>query len=467
MRSASPDGGRHGCARAAPRSGTASRGSRRNRARVHAPGRVGDVLFGEQDQRHVAVPRATGLAAAKTPTELECRCVRERRADEDQVRAVSLGERQGLAAAARTQNGEAVAGQVALEEPAGRGSDSATRTAAAVTAVTCSNVAPQCVTSQMSFHAKLRRLFDRRFDNRLARTAILGTLLVPAAATAATPTASWQRAAPCPSLARRSRRRRWDRRSSSSADTSPTARRADGSTYDARRRAWERLPDLAVPVNHAAAAGRTRRGCTSSAATPPCASRRATCSRSPAAPSRVCARPHRTAGRWRCGDRRAAALRRRRREQHRPGAPDARPRPRERALDHGTRPDASRASRRHDRRPAHLCRRRTPARLRHEPAARRVLGAGRAALAARAAASTGARRDGSRSARPLARLRRRWRRRERCAASTRSTSARRWRRLPDLPTARHGLGVVRQDGRIYVVAGGRAPASSSAARTKS
>jgi non-specific serine/threonine protein kinase len=35
--------------------------------------------------------------------------------------------------------------------------------------------------------------------------------------------------------------------------------------------------------------------------------------------------------------------------------------------------------------------------------------------------------------------------------------ARRWRRLPDLPTARHGLGVVRQDGRIYVVAGGPRP----------
>jgi Kelch motif/Galactose oxidase, central domain len=37
------------------------------------------------------------------------------------------------------------------------------------------------------------------------------------------------------------------------------------------------------------------------------------------------------------------------------------------------------------------------------------------------------------------------------------TRARRWRRLPNLPTPRHGLGVVGAGGRVYVVAGGRQP----------
>jgi N-acetylneuraminic acid mutarotase len=37
------------------------------------------------------------------------------------------------------------------------------------------------------------------------------------------------------------------------------------------------------------------------------------------------------------------------------------------------------------------------------------------------------------------------------------TRARRWRRLPNLPTPRHGLGVVGAGGRVYVVAGGRHP----------
>jgi N-acetylneuraminic acid mutarotase len=36
----------------------------------------------------------------------------------------------------------------------------------------------------------------------------------------------------------------------------------------------------------------------------------------------------------------------------------------------------------------------------------------------------------------------------------------RWRRLPDLPTARHGLGVVYASGRVYVVAGGPTPGLS-------
>ncbi|MDQ2981679.1 MAG: galactose oxidase, partial [Actinomycetota bacterium] len=37
---------------------------------------------------------------------------------------------------------------------------------------------------------------------------------------------------------------------------------------------------------------------------------------------------------------------------------------------------------------------------------------------------------------------------------------RRWRRLPNLPTPRHGLGVVALGGRVYVVAGGPTPGLS-------
>jgi hypothetical protein len=37
------------------------------------------------------------------------------------------------------------------------------------------------------------------------------------------------------------------------------------------------------------------------------------------------------------------------------------------------------------------------------------------------------------------------------------TTSRAWRRLPDLPTPRHGLGVAASGGRLYVVAGGRTP----------
>ena len=40
------------------------------------------------------------------------------------------------------------------------------------------------------------------------------------------------------------------------------------------------------------------------------------------------------------------------------------------------------------------------------------------------------------------------------------TRTARWRRLPDLPTARHGLGVVGLKGRVYVVAGGPTPGLS-------
>jgi hypothetical protein len=35
--------------------------------------------------------------------------------------------------------------------------------------------------------------------------------------------------------------------------------------------------------------------------------------------------------------------------------------------------------------------------------------------------------------------------------------SRRWTRLPDLPTPRHGLGVVAAGGRIWALAGGPAP----------
>jgi hypothetical protein len=37
---------------------------------------------------------------------------------------------------------------------------------------------------------------------------------------------------------------------------------------------------------------------------------------------------------------------------------------------------------------------------------------------------------------------------------------RRWRRLPDLPTPRHGLGVLGFGGRVYVIGGGPMPGLS-------
>ena len=47
---------------------------------------------------------------------------------------------------------------------------------------------------------------------------------------------------------------------------------------------------------------------------------------------------------------------------------------------------------------------------------------------------------------------------ERCAPSTRTTSLRRrWSRLADLPTPRHGLGVAALGGAVYVIGGGPKP----------
>src|SRR2546421_103215 len=38
-----------------------------------------------------------------------------------------------------------------------------------------------------------------------------------------------------------------------------------------------------------------------------------------------------------------------------------------------------------------------------------------------------------------------------------NVARRRWRRLADLPTPRHGLGVVAANGRVYAIAGGPKP----------
>jgi hypothetical protein len=108
----------------------------------------------------------------------------------------------------------------------------------------------------MSFHAKVRRIVDRVVDSRLTRTAVVGTLLLPAAAAAATPTPRWQRAAPMPVA-----RTEVAAASLGSAIVVTGGYLADGSTsgrvdlYDPGARRWERLPDLPLPVNHAAAAG--------------------------------------------------------------------------------------------------------------------------------------------------------------------------------------------------------------------
>ena len=270
----------------------------------------------------------------------------------------------------------------------------------------CSNVAPQCVTSQMSFHAKLRRLFDRRFDNRLARTAILGTLLVPAAATAATPTARLATRRPC---ARRShggrggvggigvRRRRRIRR-----------RRHDERTRERVRRPPPRVGAAARPRRPSEPRGRRRPyrarvyvvGGYTALRKP---SRDVfAITRSAVARVRAPAPEPRAAGG-------AAILGRR---LYVVGGVSSTGLARrtlvldlERALDDGTRPDTSRASLSPPTADASMpsadaCAATTRTCDSSSPG-RRESGA------ARAAASTGARRDGSRSARPLARLRRR------------------------------------------------------------
>jgi N-acetylneuraminic acid mutarotase len=312
----------------------------------------------------------------------------------------------------------------------------------------------------MSFHAKLRRLFDRRFDNRLARTAILGTLLVPAAATAATPTASWQRAASVPVA-----RTEVAAASMGSAFVVVGGYVADGTTsgrvdvYDARRRAWERLPDLAVPVNHAAAAGPYRArvyvvGGYTALRKP---SRDVfAITRSAVERVRAPAPEPRAAGGAAILGRRlyvvggvsSTGLARRTlvldlESERWTTAPGPTPREHLAVTTDGRRIYAVGGRLRGYDTNLRLVESWAPGerRWRREPPLPQARGGTGAAVRGRWLVSVG-------GEAPSGTLRR---------VYAFDLRARRWRRLPDLPTARHGLGVVRQDGRIYVVAGGPRP----------
>jgi Galactose oxidase, central domain/Kelch motif len=312
----------------------------------------------------------------------------------------------------------------------------------------------------MSFHAKVRRLVDRGIDSRLARTAILGTLLVPAVATAAAPSARWQRAAPVP-LARTE----VAAASVGTAFVVVGGYLADGATsgrvdlYDPRRRAWERLPDLAVPVNHAAAAGpyRSTAYVVGGYTAPREPSRdvftitRGTVQRlrAPAPEPRAAAgaaivgrRLYVVGGVGTTGLARRTLVLDLETERW---STAAGPTPREhlavttdsrriyavggrlRGYDTNLRLVESWAP--------------GERRWRREPPLPQARGGTGAAVRGRWLVSVG-------GEAPSGTLRR---------VYAFDLRARRWRRLPDLPTARHGLGVVRQDGRIYVVAGGPRP----------
>ena len=80
---------------------------------AHAVDGVG-LLRPEHDHRHVAVPRTSRLALAQPAADVELA------AEQDEIRASSLGERQSVLAVLGPQHVEAVLGEVAREEAAGR-----------------------------------------------------------------------------------------------------------------------------------------------------------------------------------------------------------------------------------------------------------------------------------------------------------------------------------------------------------
>jgi Kelch motif/Galactose oxidase, central domain len=312
----------------------------------------------------------------------------------------------------------------------------------------------------MSFHAKVRRLFDRCVDTRLCRAVVVGTLLVPAAAAAATPSARWQRAAPVPVA-----RTEVAAASIGAAFVVVGGYLADGTTsgrvdvYDPGRRTWDRLPDLPVPVNHAAAAGPYRGaayvvGGYTALREP---SRDViTITRGSVQRLRAPARePRAAAGAAIIGRRLYVAggvgntgLARRMlildlETERWTTAPGPTPREHLAVATDGRRVYAVGGRLRGYDTNLRLVESWAPGerRWRREPPLPQARGGTGAAVRGRWLVSVG-------GEAPSGTLRR---------VYAFDLRARRWRRLPDLPTARHGLGVVRQDGRVYVVAGGPRP----------
>ena len=316
----------------------------------------------------------------------------------------------------------------------------------------------------MSFLATLRRFID----SRPLRTALVAAVVVPAVAHAATPV--WQRGEPLPLPRTEVAAARSGNELVVVGGYVPwgdTSAQADAYTPATRR--WRRLPDLPVAVNHAMAA--TWRGKavvvggyarTERAERPRVRARERSLAR-----ARTTARG--TRGRRRGGDRQHA-VRRRGDRPRRPHARVVRARP----------ASATAGGRSRDRRRASI-----------SPSPRRAAASTRSPVAPRASTRTSARsRAGSRgheaghASRPIPvarggtgatavgridRLDRRRgaRRHDRraCTPSTRRASA--GAGLPDLPTPRHGLGVVATGRTVYAIAGGPQPGLTTSGAVES
>ena len=415
--------------------------------RSHPVDGVG-VGLAHEDERNVAVPGAAGLALAQAPAELEACGVRERGAHEDEIRPRTLGELERLAARTCAHDLEPVLRELTFEEPArcvlrlgekeGRGhsreANIGFRGGRDVLSRNCATVHRQSSAANGARRGRGRSGSRARGDTGLA--ARRGA---SAAAHRGCRRAQRQRA-------RRRRRLR------------PVGRH-----LRTGRRLRARDPTLAPPAGPprrrqprdgrdvARQGDRRRRLRRAERPERP----RVRARERPLARARATARG--TRGRRRGGDRRHA-LRRRRDRARRAHARGVRARPAAQPLAADPRTDAARAPRRHrDRRPR-LRARRPHCGARHEPPHARELEAGRARLGSPAAGADRARRDRRDGGRPDDRLDRR-----RGAGGTIAsvyafdTTSRRWRRLPDLPTPRHGLGVVATGRTVYAIAGGPQP----------
>ena len=250
--------------------------------------------------------------------------------------------------------------------------------------------------------------------------------------------------------------RRSEGRSSSSADSSPTAATpARVDAYDPRADSWSRLPDLPVSVDHAAAASWRGRVVVVGGTTRPQPLRAAFlydgrtwrgCRRRPRnAPPRP--QPRRpTAACGSSAGAPATASRRGRSRSTCGRSLEARPRP---ASARAPRCDRARRPRLRDRRPPRRIRHqpREPSRLR--PATNRWSASPTSPIRAAERAPPRSQDVSSPSAasRPAARTR----------GLGHSHPGRRWYGFPTSPLPRHGLGVVALAGRVWAIAGGPEP----------
>ena len=415
--------------------------------RTHAVDGVG-VGLAHQDERDVAVPAAAGLALAQAPAELEACGVRERGAHEDEIRPRTLGELERLAARACAYDLEPVLREMTFEEPARGvlrlGEEEGRRHRGEANIgfrggrdVLSRNFAT--VHRQSSAANGARRGGGRSGGCARSDTGLAARRSASTAAHRGRRRAQRQRA-------RRRRRlrpvgghlragRRVHARDAALATAARPSRRREPRDGRDVARQGDRRRRLRRPE-------RTERP-------------RVRARERPLARARATARG--TRGRRRGGDRQHA-VRRRGDRPRRPHARVVRARPASQPLAADPRTDAARAPRRHrDGRPR-LRARRSHRRSRHEPPNARELEAGSTRLGTPSAHSGRAWRNRRDRGRPLHRLDR-WRGAgwdDRQCVHVRH-GARQWRHLPDLPTPRHGLGVVATGRTVYAIAGGPQP----------